>query len=282
MFGYLAAITEMFDEQQMERYKACYCGLCRSLKERHGELPRFTLNYDMSFLILLLSSQFEPQETETEKRCIAHPCKARRSRQSEITDYAADMNVALAYLKCLDDWQDDSNFLSLAAAGALKSAYKAVSEKYPRQCDAMKRELDALHEMEKRNDEDIDAASSCFGRLMAEVLVYREDRWSGTLRGLGMALGKAVYVMDACMDLDSDAVHNRYNPLRRYYGLPNNEERFRAIIKMLMGECVRLFDILPLVQDAEIMKNILCFGFWAQFERKYGKEKGPLHVSGSV
>ena len=62
MFGYLVAAAEVLDEEQKKRYKACYCGLCRSLKERHGQLSRLTLNYDLTFLVLLLSSLYEPPE----------------------------------------------------------------------------------------------------------------------------------------------------------------------------------------------------------------------------
>ena len=56
MFGYLMAASRLLDEDRQLRYRACYCGLCRSLKERHGQLSRLTLNYDLTFLVLLLSS----------------------------------------------------------------------------------------------------------------------------------------------------------------------------------------------------------------------------------
>ena len=56
MFGYLVADTATLTEAQLQRYKACYCGVCRSLEKRHGQLSRLTLNYDMTFLVLLLSS----------------------------------------------------------------------------------------------------------------------------------------------------------------------------------------------------------------------------------
>ena len=61
---------------------------------------------------------------------------------------------------------------------------------------------------------------------MAEVFAYRDDRWSDTLRHFGAALGRFLYIMDACMDLDSDSIRNRYNPFRRYYGLQDNGKRF--------------------------------------------------------
>ena len=104
---------------------------------------------------------------------------------------------------------------------------------------------------------------------MAELFVYKEDRWADTLRHMAHALGRFLYLMDACMDLDSDTLHNNYNPFRRYYRCPDNEQRFRDILKMQLGECVFYFDKLPLVQDAGLLKNILCAGLWARFDRKF-------------
>ena len=283
MFGYLVANTELLDEEQQLRYKACYCGLCRSLKERHGQLSRMTLNFDMTFLVLLLGSLYEPSEQREREKCIAHPAEPRPWWRTEFTDYAADMNVALAYLKCMDDWADDSNPIALAEAGMLKRAYKTISAQYPRQCEAMDLSLRELHRLEQAGEESPDRAADCFAMLMGEIFAPREDYWSTALRSTGQALGRFIYVMDACMDLESDTLFNRYNPFRRYYGL-DNEQRFRDILKMLLGDCVREFDRLPLVQDADILKNILCVGLWTEFDKKYSlkKKKGPSDGTGSV
>lgn len=280
MFGFLTAATEALSEEQLARYRSCYCGLCRSLHERHGQLSRLTLNFDMSFLVLLLDSLYESEERSGEDRCIIHPLEKRAWRRSEMCDYAADMNVALSYLKCRDDWRDDGRLGALAASGALKKASDDVSARYPRQCNAMESTIKELCEIEKSRSDSPDAAAAAFGRLMSEILAYREDRWSGVLRQMGDALGRFIYIMDACVDLDNDTFHNRYNPFRRYYGL-DNEQRFRDILKMLLGECIRWFDVLPLVQDADILKNVLCSGVWSAFDKKYNR-KGPSDVSGSV
>ena len=281
MFGYLTACAQALGEEQAKRYKSFYCGVCMSLKRRHGQLSRLTLNYDLSFLVLLLGSLYEPEEEREESCCIVHPFKKQEKISTEISAYAADMNLMLAYLKCLDNWQDEGSILSAAEAAALKPSYRKLAELYPRQHNAMCIALDELHKLEKEGIEDADAASGCFGRLMAEVLVYREDRWSDALRCMGMALGKFIYIMDAVMDLNSDTVHNSYNPFRRYYGL-DNQQRFRDILKMLLAECVYYFDKLPLVQDVDILKNILCVGLWQQFDAKFAPQKGKEDVSGPL
>ena len=282
MFGFLQADRSRLTPEEQSRYRACYCGLCRSLGERYGQLARFTLNYDMTFLVLLLQSLYEPEERSGSDRCPPHPIQARPWQRSACSDYAADLNIALAYHKCRDDWQDEGRLTALAASGALKAAYEKVRASLPRQCDAIERALRELHELEQSRTEDPDAASACFGRLLGELFVWRQDRWSETLRAMGEALGRFLYVMDACVDLDADAVWGRYDPFRRYYGLPDNGQRFRRILEMLLGDCLRPFDRLPLVQDAGILKNILCVGIWSGFDRKYPREKETADGARSV
>ena len=280
MFGYLVAEPGLLTEEEFARYRACYCGLCRSIQERHGQLARLSLTYDMTFLALLLGSLYEPEETRGKDTCLPHPREARDWWKSEYSAYAADMNVAMAYLKCLDDWEDDGNPAALAESRLFKGAYESVCARYPRQCDAIRDSMAALHRLEKDRVEDADAAAESFGSLMGELLVVREDRWSEPLRRMGRALGRFIYVMDACMDLDADTLRNRYNPFRRYYGLPDNARRFEDILKMLLGDCLFWFDKLPLVQDLGILQNILCEGLWTQFKKRYSKEEsdgtGPV------
>ena len=268
MFGYLTARTDLLDEDRIARYKACYCGLCRSLRSRHGLSASLTLNFDMTFLVLLLSSLYEPEERRGCETCTAHPIRPRE--------------WFLGYLKCLDNWSDDGSVISAAEAALLKRAYDDVRSRYPRQCGAMEQSIRALGEIERQNREAPDEAAATFGLMLGEIFDLRGDRWSRDLRAVGEGLGRFLYIMDACMDLDADALHGSYNPFRRYYGL-DNAGRFRSILQMLLGECVRAYDRLPLVQDKDLLDNILCAGTWAQFDKKFLKEReGSSDVPGPV
>ncbi len=60
MFGYVQANLSDLSEEERARYRAAYCGLCRTLGQRHGTLSRLSLTYDLTFLMLLLSSLYEP------------------------------------------------------------------------------------------------------------------------------------------------------------------------------------------------------------------------------
>ena len=281
MFGYLVAATKVLEDDELKRYKSVYCGLCRSLKRCFGEHARLTLNFDMTFLVLLLASLYEPEEEQDSQTCVRHPVEPHPYAMSVLSDYTEHMNIAMAYLKCLDDWEDDRRLTAWAEAKALKADYDKVKETYPRQCGAIEKALRELSALEDERREDPDAAAACFGAMMREVFVCREDRWADTLRSMADALGRFVYLLDAAMDLDEDITRGRYNPFRSLYGDADNETRFRDILRMQLGECIYWFDKLPLVQDVSLLKNILCVGLWSAFNQKYCREE-PQDGSGSV
>ncbi len=274
MFGYIEANTGLLSEEQLGRYRGCYCGLCRSLKSRHGQLSRVTLSFDMTFLVMFLNSMYEPEEASGEGRCGIHPLKKRAYWSSRFTDYAADMNVALAYYNCLDDWADDRNALRYVQAKALHSCYKVIAENWPRQCEAIERCISRLSEIEKSGTDEPDAAANCFGELMGELFVcIEEPMWGGRIRLFGQALGRFIYMMDACVDLEKDIKRGRYNPLANKEKESLTEEDKQLILKVLVGECTRIFEQFPLLQDVDIMRNILYSGVWQQYALALKKNK---------
>ncbi|MEF9971243.1 MAG: DUF5685 family protein, partial [Oscillospiraceae bacterium] len=266
MFGYIVANPDIMSEDEKARYKACYCGLCKALKTRHGQIGRFTLTYDMTFLIILLSSLYEPElSQEGEERCIVHPSKRHAFCISEITNYAADMNVALAYLNLLDNWHDDHNIFSLIQASLMKKKFARIGEQYPRQCSTMKNCLERLSEFEKSGEQNPDTGAKIFGELMGEIFVFSEDRWAGSLRRTGAALGEFIYIMDAVIDLDKDIRKHSFNPLVASKNAGRGDEYFRDILTMLIGDCTMEFEKLPLVEDLAILRNILYSGVWTRY-----------------
>lgn len=265
MFGYIVANREELSAQDLQTYQAYYCGLCRMLKKNYGHAGRITLTYDMTFLILLFTSLYEPDDTEGAGRCIVHPAKPREYMQNKFTQYAADMNVVLAYYNCMDDWQDDKNILSLSEAMLLKKNIVLLEKEYPRQCGAIAKGLKDLSEIEKAEISSPDAGANCFADLMGELFVFAEDNWSASMRRLGAALGRFIYMMDAYEDARADAKKKRYNPLRFMVADENFEEKCKSILTMFIGECARDFEKLPLVRDVEILRNILYSGVWTKF-----------------
>ena len=272
MFGYIIANQKLLSKAQLSRYKGCYCGLCHVLKQRHGFFGRVALTYDMTFLVLLLTTIYEPEEQSRMETCVAHPFRKHYCWQSAVTDYAADMNVALAYHNCRDDWEDDGSVLQFWEAEFLTERYQAVCAQYPRQCGAIERCMAELSEIEHAGIQEPDAAAGCFGRLMGELFVM-DGLWSVYLRPFGEALGRFIYLLDAVIDLREDKRRGRYNPLLALDAAGYGRDDYKAILTTQLGACAETFEKLPLVQDAELLRNILYSGVWQRYEAAMAKQK---------
>ncbi len=272
MFGYVTICEPELKRKDYRKYKAYYCGLCRTLKENHGNLGQMTLSYDMTFAVILLTSLYETLTKEEEHRCKVHPLKKQKMLQNSITEYVADMNVLLAYYHMKDDWDDERKVSGFIGTKILERKVRKLIKKYPRQSQAIKEALKQLVELEKSNCTDIDATSGCFGRLLGEVLVYEEDMWEPRLREIGFYLGKFIYIMDAYEDLEQDLKDGNYNPLKHLNKQQNYEEVCHQMLCMMIAEASVQFEKLPCLLDIDILRNILYDGVWMKY-RKLQQQK---------
>lgn len=274
MYGYVNINKMEMKIKEYYEFRGFYCGLCRTLGDRHGFLSRFSLSYDMTFLIVLLSSLYEPETKSENRRCFVHPLVKNPSITNQFTDYAADMNIALAVEKCVDDWEDEKKIKALAGMAAYKRKYEKVKETYKRQCEAIRRELSELNRLEQENSEDYEAVAATFGRLMGEIFVYEEDIWAETLRKLGFFLGKFIYLMDAYEDVEADRKSGAYNPFKKISQQEDFPDSMKQMLELTMSECTSAFERLPLVKDIDILRNILYDGIWTKFDGKQKKLEG--------
>ena len=270
MFGYIQANTNDLTEEEKERYHAAYCGLCRTLGKRHGNLSRFSLTYDLTFLTLLLTSLYEPEETTGKSRCPVHPSKQHGYMMNRYTEYAADMTVALSYFKCMDDWNDDKNLSGRVYASALSAAYKKVKTQYPEQCESIECCISTLSDMESGSVKVPDSAANCFGKLMESVFVPEKDHWEPYLRQIGYHMGRYIYLADAAVDYERDRKKRRYNPL---VSLTTTPSEMRPVLMNVLGEASAAFEHLPLIQDVNLLRNILYSGLWIKYNQAMERGK---------
>lgn len=272
MFGYVTANMKELTKDQQKRYEAVYCGICRQIREQSSGASRLGLSYDMAFLALLLMSLYEPEEQTGNRACGLHPIRPRGWVDNEYIRYAADMNVALAYFKAMDDWQDDQKLSAKTMAHIFGKNLAAIESRYPRQCQAIADCIARLGKLEAENCANADALANCFGTLMGELLVYREDLWASILRDMGMALGRFIYLADAAVDYRADVRKKKYNP---YIAMGTGEDwsRWDQYLVLAMARCTEAFEKLPLVQDKPLLDNILYSGVWLNVRRVRKKEQ---------
>ncbi len=266
MFGYVIVNKSELKFREFDVYHSYYCGLCQGLRKRYGFSGQLTLSYDMTFLLMLLTGLYEADTQTGTCRCIAHPMEKHLIRMNVLTDYIADMSVLFSYYKCMDDWEDDKNLLRLCCAKMLEGKSGKYKAQYEQKLRTIQLLMHNLSDAEKQNCDDIDKMAGLFGKILGEIAAYKEDEWTDTLRELGTYLGEFIYILDAYEDIEEDIRKNRYNPLKKRYERLDFEEECREVLTMLMAECCKVFERLPILENVEILRNILYSGVWCRYE----------------
>lgn len=267
MFGYVRINKMDLTFREFDYYKGYYCGLCKYLKENHGEVSRLSLNYDITFLIVILTALYKLDSDITYERCIANPLKKKMRIVNEITEYAASMNILLSYYKLEDNLYDDNGIKDKLAYELYKGKLKKAYEKYPQKAEYIKQQLGNLRELEKQESKSIDKVSNTFGNLMGEIFVYKKDEYEQNLRNIGFNLGKYIYILDAYEDLEEDNKKERYNPFIDYIDkkeeLKNKVDR---LISMSLGMATKNIEQLNLEFNKSIIDNIIYSGVYLRYK----------------
>jgi hypothetical protein len=266
MFGYIHANVKELTEENKITYQAYYCGLCQQLKTCCGKKGQILLNYDMTFLIILLSGLYELENTHQAYNCVRHPGRKQNVWVNEATEYAADMNILLSYHNSMDDWRDEHSVPKKMLVKALQDDYKRIGAGYDRQCQALERYLAQLEEAEKRQETNIDLVAGLTGEMLAEIFDWRQDEWSSELRCFGFYMGKFIYLMDAYEDCEKDIKKKQYNILASMVGNDEYEIYCKQLLTSMMAECAKTFERLPIIQHADILRNVLYSGVWTKYE----------------
>lgn len=268
MFGYININQKIMTEENKKAYQAYYCGLCRRLKSNCGTKGQVLLDYDMTFLVVLLTGLYELSNESAEITCALHPTKRRTVWTNEATDYAADMNVILAYHNLIDDWKDDKAYSKKAFAKMLDKDYTRIMQKYPRQVKAIEEYIRRTEEVERARETNLDAVAGLTGEMLGEVFCWKEDEWAEEMRTLGFYMGKFIYIMDAYEDYAVDMRKGAYNPLV-YMNREKNQDLdtlVRLLLTSMMAECAKSFERLPILLHADILRNVLYSGVWSKYE----------------
>jgi hypothetical protein len=306
MLGYVTPEKGELRLREFEIYGAYYCGICRSVGARYGQLPRLLLRYDFVFLAMLVSSVSDEPDVIAPFRCPVRPTRKRAVlRASPAIDYAADMMLLSAYYKFRDDRLDAGSPRGFAGELFLSGAVRKIRKAYPdksREIDACMREIGIL---EREGCASFDRVAEPFARLMGEMLDYvcdgyvRDDRRPRREAGLrcafrriGHNLGKWLCLIDAYDDAADDLRSGAYNPLALRYGYGRAEnagesallfreriaESVRLSATLYLSEMAETAALLPIKKNKEILENIIYMGLLRRTEEIVGgdgkKRKG--------
>ncbi len=299
MFGYVTPLKPELKIREYNQFKSYYCGVCFAIKNLYGNIPRMTLNYDMTFLALLLDGLIKEDLNIELKRCIAHPDKKKPViLNNTAINYAASMNVSLVYYKLLDDINDDNSLKSKFSLLFMKPYHKSFPDSIVKINSVIEKNLNKLSSLEKTKDfKFIDEICDPFSIIVGTILKefpYELKNDSKELREqlylFGYSLGKWIYLMDALDDLEEDMKNNKFNPINFLYNkdnlpykefLDNIKQRLEFSIFNCAYTCKEILDSLPLNRNKDILENIINLGMMDKYikvtnkcrNKKKGSEK---------
>lgn len=278
MFGYVTPHKMELKIKDYERFKAYYCGLCHHIKDNYGNLSRVCLNYDMTFLGLLLDGLSDEPIEVKKIRCPLHITENRPIIiNNKALHYSSSINIALFYYKLQDDIIDDKSIKGKLGSLFFSSKEKKFSSKFKNINDILKKELTTLKNIEDSlSFNSIDEICHPFAHLTGELLKsYPEPLKNDSedlrtnLYWLGYNLGKWIYLIDAFDDLREDIEKNKFNPINHLFNKENedvdkfiNDITARIEFSLLScgASCHEAFLKLKPSRNYDILDNILSLG----------------------
>lgn len=294
MFGYVTPCKMELKIKDFEKFKAYYCGLCKSIKNNFGNLPRLTLNYDMTFLALLLDSLSEEQYTVEKQFCTIHPAKKRVViTENSALDYGAFCNVLLTYHKLLDNYTDENSLKSKIYASLLSIYLKKAPLEYTDIGLKISESLKLLNNEEQNpKEKSLDELSHHFADLTGYILAaYEKDKaCCESLYSLGYNLGKWIYIIDAYDDLEKDIKEKKFNSINSAFNskklpylefVPLVKERINFSLTMCAQACIENLNKLPIKRSYDLLYNILQYGLMERMDKVFNG-KGEIENEKSL
>ncbi len=271
MFGAIVPQVCELKVRELKTYQAYYCGLCKVLKERYHR--QSVLYYDCVFLFLLSDSLAHEAGEAAPCKCILHPFEKRIALRGRGAEYAADINILMAYAKADDDAHDTGK--GGFRRHYLRKAFATVERTHPgllREAQDMK---EMLHTLEAQRSPDTDALAHTYAQLLGSVFENVDVLHSHILRDLGYNLGRWTYLLDALEDFDEDAKSGAFNVFAHKYGAMTGETK-REIERSLyfsLAQAANALERLPIQHNKEILQNIVYLGLKARTMQALSGEK---------
>ncbi|SHI86226.1 hypothetical protein SAMN02745163_00880 [Clostridium cavendishii DSM 21758] len=278
MFGYVTPMKMEMKIKDYERFKAYYCGLCHEIKKNYGNLSRISLNFDMTFLGLLLDGLSYDKTSVKKIHCPLHITENKAIIiDSSALDYASSINVALFYFKLVDDVMDDKSLKGKIGSLFFQHKEKKFSLSYSIVNKIIVNELENLKKLENSlNFNSIDEISHPFAHLTGMLIkAYPNELINDTLELrdelyiLGYNLGKWIYIIDAFDDLKEDILKKKFNPINHLFNnnsltadefIPLIKNRIEFTLLNSSASAYESFKNLKINKNYDILDNILSLG----------------------
>ena len=289
MFGYVRPDKPELLIREYTRYRAVYCGLCKTIGRHYGQSVRLFLGYDLTMLALLLLSLSDKKSAVSAEGCLLNPFhKKPVLKEDPILGLCAGLTILMTWYKAEDDKQDGQFWRGQVVQLSGYRAYRKARKEFPVFDRIIRDSMTDIRKLEERSavmgktaddkgtaektEKLASDAASLFGSLLHDIFLNAAETCLAPRQAardhkkiieaaglLGYDLGCWIYILDAIDDFEPDCDNNQWNPLS---GCGYDEAV--VIAEKLMVDYEMKIDrtaaLLPYYQDSGLIANIVLQG----------------------
>lgn len=220
MLGYLHPKLKSSNSKLKEQYKALYCGLCHGLKKNYGYRGIACLNYEVTFLLLLIISASEKESVIFHGSCCLTPFV-----RVPFIDYlsrevktSADISILVSGFEIKDNINDGGVFIWKIFDRLLNKLNETATNEISEFEASIKNKLNTFYNLENNESDNIDdilcACGDIVEKFVEPLLPAVDGPVAEIISMIANYIGQWIYLVDACDDLQKDISTDNYNPLR--------------------------------------------------------------------
>lgn len=297
MFGYVRICKPQMKICEYEVYQSVYCTLCRHLGRQLGLPARLLLNYDYTFLTMVMIALSDEQAKFVKGRCVFNPTKrcGNCATHDEAFSYTSALTAIMFYHKLRDNINDSSGGRRLLWKALLPYAghlRKKAAKRCPDEDALVDNYIHRQFEAETRALESGEVVIDELCEPTADVISAMAQKLSSKpsdqtlLKHFGYFLGRWIYLIDALDDLSEDLEDGSFNPLALKFGLTQQDAQDKSehyeearcfgndSLNLSIAEAIKYYELLELGAFKPILDNIMYLGVSeAQRSALFAKEK---------
>lgn len=271
MFGYVVIDKPNILIKDYQTYRSYYCGLCKAIGKRTGQLMRFSLNYDIVLLALLAYNYENKDPVFKMGHCPTHPLKkVEYVDDEELFGRISDVNTILGFYKAEDDVLDEGKHRGIKQF--IKGYYRKAAKRLPAFSESVRSGYEKLREKEKQG-KSAEELGDVFGQMLMKAADAVTDKADALFRKLLYTIGKWIYVIDAVDDVKEDHEKNNFNPfLREIQSWDDTvfdkvEREARPILYECIADVRECYDKMHVEISEGALSNVIYLGLKARTEK---------------
>lgn len=247
MFGYLRPRLKYADSKIKEQYRAVYCGLCHCLKKHYGIRGVACLNYEVTFLLLMIVSVNEGGRKIFHGSCSMTPFVRVPfiNYLNNDTKTAADISIIASSFEIKDNLSDGGFFIWRVFDYLLNSLSVKATEELSEFERTIQSKLSIFNNIEKADDYNFDERLKSCGDIVESItyplLSFVDGPIAEGISIIANYIGQWIYLLDACDDFQNDLKKNNHNPLKYV----NNYQEIQTKINELQEFITKQMSMLP-------------------------------------